>query len=156
MIALSVLILTVLGMIFEKQLGLPIAIVGSIGALSLIVTRVITEKQAYQAIDSQTIFPLRRHSGISKSAGNHRRWRHYGALNYRVIRPAGVAFLTFERRIGNLLRVNQFHVEYGNRRFINADWPVYCSFYGRRSSGGVNGDCYRLFMCLRNAGGHPG
>jgi di/tricarboxylate transporter len=35
---------------------LPIAIVGSIGALSLIVTRVITEKQAYQAIDSQTIF----------------------------------------------------------------------------------------------------
>lgn len=55
-IALSVLILTVLGMIFEKQLGLPIAIVGSIGALSLIVTRVITEKQAYQAIDSQTIF----------------------------------------------------------------------------------------------------
>jgi len=55
-IALSVLILTVLGMIFEKQIGLPIAIVGSIGALSLIVTRVITEKQAYQAIDSQTIF----------------------------------------------------------------------------------------------------
>lgn len=54
--ALAVLILTVLGMIFENQIGLPIAIVGSMGALSLIVTRVITEKQAYQAIDSQTIF----------------------------------------------------------------------------------------------------
>lgn len=55
-IALSVLIATVSGMIFEEQIGLPIAIVGSIGALTLIVTRVITEKQAYQAIDSQTIF----------------------------------------------------------------------------------------------------
>lgn len=55
-IALSVLIATVSGMIFEEQIGLPIAIVGSIGALTLIVTRVITEKQAYRAIDSQTIF----------------------------------------------------------------------------------------------------
>ncbi|WP_368528887.1 SLC13 family permease [Enterobacter cloacae] len=55
-IALSVLIFTVLGMIFEVEIGLPIAIIGSIGALSLIVTGVITEKQAYQSIDSQTIF----------------------------------------------------------------------------------------------------
>lgn len=55
-IALSVLIGTVLGMIFEKRIGLPIAIIGSIGALSLVITRVLTEKQAYQAIDSQTIF----------------------------------------------------------------------------------------------------
>lgn len=55
-IALSVLIFTVLGMIFEAEIGLPIAIIGSIGALSLVVTGVITEKQAYQSIDSQTIF----------------------------------------------------------------------------------------------------
>lgn len=55
-IALLVLIFTVLGMIFEHKIGLPIAIIGSIGALSLIITGVITEKQAYQSIDSQTIF----------------------------------------------------------------------------------------------------
>lgn len=55
-IAVLVLVFTILGMIFEKQIGIPIAIIGSIGALSLIVTRVITEKQAYQSIDSQTIF----------------------------------------------------------------------------------------------------
>ena len=73
-IALSVLIATVSGMIFEEQIGLPIAIVGSIGALTLIVTRVITEKQAYQ-------FPVRRNAGISKSAGNHRRWCDHGACN---------------------------------------------------------------------------
>lgn len=55
-IALAVLVFTVLGMIFEDKIGLPIAIIGSVGALSLIVTGVITEKQAYQSIDSQTIF----------------------------------------------------------------------------------------------------
>ncbi|MEP8673958.1 SLC13 family permease [Enterobacter hormaechei] len=55
-IAMAVLVFTVLGMIFEDKVGLPIAIIGSVGALSLIVTGVITEKQAYQSIDSQTIF----------------------------------------------------------------------------------------------------
>ena len=139
-IALSVLIATVLGMIFEKRIGLPIAIIGSIGALSLVITRVITEKQAYQAIDSQT--------------GNHRRWRDHGALNNRLARAPGLAFLTFKRRINHLLYFNQFYVEYGNGGFINADWPVYCPFDGRRSPGGVNGDCYRLFMRLCDASGN--
>ncbi|EKS6649029.1 SLC13/DASS family transporter [Enterobacter hormaechei] len=55
-IALAVLVFTVLGMIFEDIVGQPIAVIGSVGALSLIVTGVITEKQAYQSIDSQTIF----------------------------------------------------------------------------------------------------
>ncbi|WP_196015540.1 SLC13 family permease, partial [Klebsiella variicola] len=49
-------VFTVLGMIFENIIGLPIAIIGSIGALFLVITGVITEKQAYQSIDSQTIF----------------------------------------------------------------------------------------------------
>lgn len=55
-IAMLVLVFTILGMVFEDVIGLPIAITGAIGALTLIVTRVITEKQAYQSIDSQTIF----------------------------------------------------------------------------------------------------
>lgn len=43
-------------MIFEKQTGISLAVAGCIGALVLIVTGVLTEKQAYKAIDSQTIF----------------------------------------------------------------------------------------------------
>ncbi|PWS15160.1 cation transporter, partial [Klebsiella pneumoniae] len=55
-IAVLVLVFNVLGMIFENVIGFPIAIIGSIGALFLVITRGITEKQAYQSIDSQTIF----------------------------------------------------------------------------------------------------
>jgi len=55
-LSLVVLIATILGMIFEKQTGINIAVAGCIGALVLIVTSVLTEKQAYKAIDSQTIF----------------------------------------------------------------------------------------------------
>ncbi|WP_213223783.1 SLC13 family permease [Klebsiella grimontii] len=54
-----VLIATILGMIFEKQTGVSLAVagcIGAIGALVLVVTGVLTEKQAYKAIDSQTIF----------------------------------------------------------------------------------------------------
>ncbi|MFA1656739.1 SLC13 family permease [Klebsiella quasipneumoniae] len=55
-LSLVVLIATILGMIFEKQTGISLAVAGCIGALVLVVTGVLTEKQAYQAIDSQTIF----------------------------------------------------------------------------------------------------
>lgn len=55
-LSLMVLIATILGMIFEKQTGISLAVAGCIGALVLVVSGVLTEKQAYKAIDSQTIF----------------------------------------------------------------------------------------------------
>ena len=55
-LSLVILILTVLGMIFEKQVGIPLYITGCIGAILLVLTGVITEKQAFKSIDLQTIF----------------------------------------------------------------------------------------------------
>ena len=55
-LSLVMLIATILGMIFEKQTGISLTVAGCIGALELVITGVLTEKQAYKAIDSQTIF----------------------------------------------------------------------------------------------------
>ncbi|HBQ7360024.1 TPA: SLC13/DASS family transporter [Klebsiella pneumoniae] len=55
-LSLVVLIATILGMIFEKQTGISLTVAGCIGALVLVITGVLTEKQAYKAIDLQTIF----------------------------------------------------------------------------------------------------
>ena len=55
-LSLVMLIATILGMIFEKQTGISLTVAGCIGALVLVITGVLTEKQAYKAIDSQTIF----------------------------------------------------------------------------------------------------
>ncbi|HBV5382472.1 TPA: SLC13/DASS family transporter [Klebsiella pneumoniae] len=55
-LSLVVLIATILGMIFEKQTGISLTVAGCIGALVLVITGVLTDKQAYKAIDSQTIF----------------------------------------------------------------------------------------------------
>lgn len=55
-LSLVILLLTLLGMIFEKQTGIPISIAGCIGALALVLTRVISEKAAIKSIDLKTIF----------------------------------------------------------------------------------------------------
>lgn len=55
-LALIILVLTILAMIFEDAIGISLAISGSIGAILLILTGVISEKQAIKSIDMQTIF----------------------------------------------------------------------------------------------------
>ena len=56
MLSLVILVLTLLGMIFEKQIGIKLNITGCIGALALILTGVISEKDALKSIDLKTIF----------------------------------------------------------------------------------------------------
>lgn len=55
-LSLIILVLTLLGMIFEDQIGIKLCVTGSIGALALILTGVISEKNALQSIDLKTIF----------------------------------------------------------------------------------------------------
>ena len=55
-LSLVILIATLLGMIFEEQIGVKLCITGCVGALLLILTGVISEKDALKAIDLKTIF----------------------------------------------------------------------------------------------------
>lgn len=55
-LSLVILLATLLGMIFEDQIGIKLCITGCIGAILLMVTRVISEKDALKSIDLKTIF----------------------------------------------------------------------------------------------------
>lgn len=55
-ISVVVLLGTILAMIFEKQLGIKLHVSATVGALVLVITGVMTDKQAYKAIDWTTIF----------------------------------------------------------------------------------------------------
>ncbi len=55
-LSLVILVATLLGMIFESQIGIKLHITGCIGAILLIVTGVISEKNALKSIDLKTIF----------------------------------------------------------------------------------------------------
>lgn len=54
-IAVAILIGAIIFMIFEKQFGIPLHIVSIIGALLIVLTRTMTEKQAYRSLDMSTI-----------------------------------------------------------------------------------------------------
>lgn len=54
--SLVILIITVIAMIFEEQIGIKLQVTASIGAIVLMVTGVISEKQALRSIDLKTIF----------------------------------------------------------------------------------------------------
>ena len=55
-LSLIILVLTLLAMIFEDRIGITLCISGGIGALLLILTGVISEKDALKSIDLKTIF----------------------------------------------------------------------------------------------------
>ena len=55
-LSLVILLLTLVGMIFEEQLGIKLCVIGCMGALALMITGVISEKDALAAIDLKTIF----------------------------------------------------------------------------------------------------
>ena len=55
-LSLVILIVTLLGMIFEDQIGIKLAVTGCMGAILLILTGVISEKEALKSIDLKTIF----------------------------------------------------------------------------------------------------
>ena len=55
-LSLVILLLTLVGMIFEEQLGIKLCVIGCMGALALMITGVISEKDALSSIDLKTIF----------------------------------------------------------------------------------------------------
>ncbi len=55
-LSLVILVATLLGMIFEDKIGIKLCVTGSVGALLLILTGVISEKDAIRSIDMKTIF----------------------------------------------------------------------------------------------------
>lgn len=57
-ISVVVIIGTILVMIFEKKLGVPMHIAAVIGSTVLVISKVMTEKQAYKSIDMTTVFLL--------------------------------------------------------------------------------------------------
>lgn len=55
-VSFAVLMATLFAMVFEDFIGVKLYLSACVGALILVILRVITEKQAYEAIDSQVIF----------------------------------------------------------------------------------------------------
>lgn len=51
-----IMIITVLGMVFEKKIGIPLYVTAWIGAIAMVALRIMREKQAMDSIDMSTVF----------------------------------------------------------------------------------------------------
>ena len=75
-LSLVILLLTLVGMIFEEQLGIKLCVIGCIGALALMVTGVISEKDALASIDlKSSCIRANRSRRTYCRKGNRNAWR---------------------------------------------------------------------------------
>ena len=71
-VSLVILILVILAMIFEKEIGISIEVSACIGAIVLVLTGVISEKEALKSIDLKVVFLFGGSLTLAKSAGYNR------------------------------------------------------------------------------------
>ena len=150
-LSLVILVLTLLGMIFEKQIGIKLNIIGCIGALALILTGVISEKDALKSIDLKTIFlfggTLSLASALDKTgAGAEIANIVIGALGENPS-PYVLTLVVFPA----LLRHDQLHVQHRNHRSDGSHLPEHRTGHGCRPPRRPDGLCHRRLLRLRNA-----
>lgn len=155
LLSLAVLVVVVLAMIFEEQIGIPIQISACLGAILLVLTGVLTEKQALASIDLKVVF-LFGGSLSGDSAGKHRR-RYPGGRYHRG--GSGRKSQSPGDPAGGLcggLHPDQLHVQHRHHRPDAA----HRHFSGPEPGGGPQfrggSHRHRLFLRLRHPHRHAG
>ena len=155
-LSLIILVLTLLGMIFEDVIGIKLCIAGAIGAIALILTGVISEKQALASIDLKTIFlfggTLSLASALDESgAGEMIANKVVGLLGDN---PSPYLFTVC--CVYALLCAHQFHEQYCNNRADGSDLCVHRKRNGSRSECCSYGLCDRRFLRICNTNRYAG
>ena len=141
-VSMVILVLTLLAMIFEKKIGIKLCISGCIGALALILTGVISEKDALKSIDLKTIFLFG------------------GTLSLASALSSTGAGLMIAETVMKALGENPSPYVLTFVVFIlccimtNSNLFIHCRGNGSRSKSSSDGMCHRRLLCIRNANRH--
>lgn len=147
-------------MIFEDQIGIKLCVIGCVGALALIVTGVISEKDALLSIDLKTIFlfggTLSLASALEATgAGELIADKVIGMLGDNPS-PYILTFVIFQA----LLHHDKLYVKHSNDSTDGSDRSIHRTGHGCRSKCRTDGMCNRRILCIcntnRNAGQHHG
>ena len=148
-LSLVILIATLMGMIFEEQIGVKLCITGCVGALLLILTSVISEKDALKSIDLKTIFLFGGTLSLAKAlemtgAGELIADKVIGALGDH---PSPVFFTL----VPVVLCDDEFHVQHSNDCTDGTDLSIHRTGNGRRSESCADGMCDWRLLRICNA-----
>ena len=145
-LSLVILLLTLVGMIFEEQLGIKLCVIGCMGALALMITGVISEKDALASIDLKTIFLF---GGTLSLAA--------------ALEQTGAGELIAEKVIGMLgdnlyalLCNDELHVQHSDNSPDGSNWNFHCTGNGCRSKCRIDGMCHWWFLRICNTNRNAG
>ena len=141
-VSLIVLILVILAMIFEKQIGVSIEISACIGAIILVLVGVLSEKEALASIDLKVVFLFGGSLTLAKALDTTGAGRTSGCRPEPDCASSG--------NIHCNLCTDKLHVKHSHNR---TDDPN-CSFSGKQPWCGSESccyrNCYRRFLCICN------
>ena len=159
-LSLIILIITLIGMIFEDAIGIKLCVAGAMGAVALILTGVITEKQALQSIDLKTIFLFGGTLSLASRFGRIRSRRDDRNESCWSFRRSSITIFIYICCIYALLCAHKFHEQYRNNSIDGSNLCIDCKRNGSRSKCRIDGMCDRWFLRICNtdwnAGKHNG
>ena len=159
-VSLVILILVILAMIFEKEIGISIEVSACIGAIVLVLTGVISEKEALKSIDLKVVFLFGGSLTLAKAldttgAGELIADKIVGLLGAD---PSPILLLLVIFIVTCVL--TNFYVKYSNHSTDDPDRGISCEQPGSRSESCCYRNGYRRFLCICNtdryAGKHHG
>ena len=126
MMSLIILILTLLGMIFEDKIGIKLCVIGCVGALALIITGVISEKNALKSIDLKTIFLIWWNSFTCSGASGDRGRRRNRNSGYRYTWQKSITIRSHIRSVHALLCTYELYVKYRHHSTFGSNLRINC------------------------------
>ena len=160
-LSLVILIATLAAMVFEDQIGIKLCVSGCVGAILLILTGVISEKEALKSIDLKTIFLFGGTLSLAATfpgsgPAGHRRWRNDCRQGDRRPGRQPLPAPLYLRRLHSLLCHDQLHVQHCDDCTDGSHLSLHRTGHGCRSPRGPHGLRYRRILCIRNTDRHAG
>lgn len=155
-LSLVILLLTLVGMIFEEQLGIKLCVIGCMGALALMITGVISEKDALASIDLKTIFLF---GGTLSLAAALEQTGAGELIAEKVIGMLGdnpsPYVLTFVIFMLCCVMTNFMSIHSDNSP-DGSNWNFHCTGNGCRSKCCIDGMCHWWFLRICNTNRNAG
>lgn len=131
-VALIVLVLTILAMIFEDLIGVKLYISAWVGALVLVATKVISEKNAMRSIDMNTILLFVGSLALAQSMVKSGAGGLIGQYYHWQYRRKSFTLCFVICCIYDICNHDKFHVQYCNYSTFSSDRSFDCQCNGGR------------------------
>lgn len=122
--SLVVMIFTIIAMIFEEKIGIKLQISACIGAIVLVLFKVISEEEAYNSIDTKTIFLFGGSLSLSYCTSKNRSWNSNSRYNNISSWRKSFSLYIITCNINTFKCYDKLYVKYCYNCLISSNWFI--------------------------------